>query len=180
MNVNKTVNKWFLKKEVQWFKANKWGYVAPVILGRLQNLEILLEDPVTESSELVDFGAFSSPCIAESFGLIKPCIYPKFHNTITELSWLTKPRLWINLRISCMPESPRPSTTALLRTELWPILSLEFRDANPNLEEENHPLKCVKNWDHNGVVPCRATQINSGACVYIWPFHNQAHKGGRN
>ena len=114
---------------------------AAVILGRLQNLEILLEDPVTESSELVDFGAFSSPCIAESFGLIKPCIYPKFHNTITELSWLTKPRLEINLRISCMPESPRPSTTALLRTELWQILSLEFRDAFPNLEEKKPSFK---------------------------------------
>ena len=48
---------------------------AGVILGKFQQLEILLEDKVSELTPLIDFGHYSSPLIEESFGMNYQAMY---------------------------------------------------------------------------------------------------------
>ena len=142
---------------------------AAVILGRLQNLEILLEDPVTESSELVDFGAFSSPCIEESFGLEFQAMYlskiSQYNNRVImahQSATLNKLENFMHARVaSAINDCPTQNSTLVNTiTRIQRCLSKSRR--------KNHPLNCVKNLDHNGFVPCRAPWINSGARVYIF------------
>ena len=114
------------------------GYVAAVILGRLQQLEILLEDPVTESSELVDFGAYSSPCIEESFGLEFQAMYlskiSQYNNRVLmthQTSTLSKLENFMHARVaSAIDDCPtQNSTLANTITRL--------RDAFSNLEQKD-------------------------------------------
>ena len=48
---------------------------AGVTMGKMQQLEILLEDKVTDTTPLIDFGAYSSPMLEESFGMEYQSMY---------------------------------------------------------------------------------------------------------
>ena len=141
------------------------GYVAAVILGRPQQLEILLEDQVTESSELVGFGAYSSPCIEESFGLEFQAMHQskisQYSNRVlmTHQTTLSKPENFVQVA-SAIDDCPTQNST--LANTITRIQRCLFKS-----RRKTHPLNCVKNLDHNGFVPCRAPQIAGPAYIYL-------------